>query len=66
MKTFSLNLVGYEILEALSREFRSGVPWELLYANDLVLMAESVEDCISKLKTWKVSMESKGLRVNSL
>ena len=26
------------VLEALSREFRTGLPWELLYADDLVLM----------------------------
>ena len=29
------------VLEALSREFREGLPWELLYADDLMLMAES-------------------------
>jgi hypothetical protein len=29
------------ILEALSTEFRTGVPWELLYADDLFLIAES-------------------------
>ena len=52
------------VLEALSREFRTGVPWELLYADDLVLIAESQEECISKLKAWKAGMESKGLRVN--
>ena len=27
-------------LEALSREFREGLPMELLYADDLVLVAE--------------------------
>ena len=31
------------VLEALSREFRSGVPWEDLYADDLVSIAESLE-----------------------
>ena len=31
------------VLEALSREFRSGVPWEDLYADDLVIIAESLE-----------------------
>jgi hypothetical protein len=29
------------VLEALSREFREGLPWELLFADDLALMAES-------------------------
>ena len=28
------------VLEALSREFREGLPMELLYANDLVLITE--------------------------
>ena len=28
------------VLEALSREFRTGLPWVLLYADDLVLMAD--------------------------
>ena len=49
----------------LSREFRTGVPWELLYADDLVVIADSLEECISKLRVWKAGMESKGLRVRS-
>ena len=53
------------ILEALSREFRTGVPCELLYANDLALIAESLEECIAKFEASKSGMECKGLRVNS-
>ena len=53
------------VLEALSREFRSGVPWEDLYADDLVIIAESLEECVRKLLTWKEAMEKKGLRVNA-
>ena len=30
------------VLEALSGEFHSGVPWEDLYADDLVIIAESL------------------------
>ena len=50
------------VLEALSTEFRTGVPWELLYADDLVLIAES-EDKL-KLSVWKKGFEEKGLKVN--
>ena len=53
------------VLEALSQEFRSGVPWEDLYADDLVIIAESLEDCVRRLLTWKEAMEKKGLRVNA-
>ena len=54
----------YFVLEALSRQFRTGVPWELLYADDLAVMADSLEECIARLKVWKEGMERKGLRVN--
>ena len=53
------------VLEALSQEFRSGVPWEVLYADDLVIIAESLEECVRRLLTWKEAMEKKGLRVNA-
>ena len=53
------------VLEALSREFRSGVPWEDLYADDLVIIAESLEECVRRLLTCKEAMEKKGLRVNA-
>ena len=53
------------LLETLSREFRSGVPWEDLYAGDLVIIAESLEECVRRLLTWKEAMEKKELRVNA-
>jgi hypothetical protein len=52
------------VLEALSKEFRGGLPWELLYADDLALLAESKAELMEKIKRWKEGMECKGLRVN--
>merc|ERR1712081_76424 len=52
------------VLEALSIEFRTGCPWELLYADDFALIAENLEELTVKLKNWKGGMEGKGLRVN--
>ena len=37
---------------------------ELLYADDLVLVAETEELLMEKLRKWKKGMELKGLRVN--
>ena len=51
-------------MEALSREFKVGCPYELLYADDLVLMSETLEDLKEKLTIWKNNIEGKGLRVN--
>ena len=53
------------VLEALSREFKEGLPMELLYADDLVLMAESKKLLLEKLREWKKGMEAKDLRVNA-
>ena len=53
------------VLEALSREFCSGVPWEDLYADDLVIIDESLEECVRRFLTWKEAREKKGLRVNA-
>ena len=48
------------VLEALSRKFRSGFPWDDLFADDLVIIAESFEECVRRLLTWKEAMEEKG------
>ena len=53
------------VLEALSCEFRSGVPWEDVYADDLVIIAELLEECVRRLLTWKEAIEEKRLRVNT-
>ena len=53
-------LLSIIVLEALSREFHRGVPWEDLYADDLVIIAESLEDL-----DMERAMEEKGLRVNA-
>ena len=57
-------LLFINVLEALSREFRTGCLWELLYADDLMISAESMEELLVKAQTWKTEMEKKGLRVN--
>jgi len=49
------------VLEALSRDFKGGLPWELLYADDLALMAESEDELRQWIKMWKGGMEEKGL-----
>ena len=53
------------VLEALSREFQAGEPWEDLYTDDLVIIADSVEECVRWLLIWKEGIKRKGLRVNA-
>jgi len=51
-------------MEAISRAFRVALPWELLYTDDLAVIAETEEELIKRLNEWKDNMESKGMRVN--
>ena len=52
------------VMEAISREFKVALPWELLYADDLAVIAETEEELIKRLNEWKDNVESKGMRVN--
>jgi len=52
------------VMEALSREFRIALPRELLYADDMVVIAEAEDDIIKRLNEWKNSMKNRGMGVN--
>ena len=52
------------VMEALSREFRFSWTWELLYAEDLSTLNDSLADLKNRLADWKTSPETHGLRAN--
>ena len=52
------------VIEALSREFRVAFPWQLLYADDLVVIAETEYNLIKRCNEWKDNVENRGIRVN--
>ena len=53
------------VLKVRSRGFSAGLPWELLYADDLVIMAESLDELSVKLERCKAELSVKGLKVNT-
>ena len=53
------------VLETVTTEVRTGLPEELLYADDLAITADSVEELEARLHQWQTAMEAKGLRINS-
>jgi len=46
-------------MEALSTDFTVALPWELLYADDLVVIIETEDDLIKRLNEWKNKVENK-------
>ena len=42
------------VIEALSREFRVALPWELLYADDLGVIPETEDDLIERLMSGRI------------
>jgi len=46
------------VMEMISRELQAGLPLELLYADDLILMAESEESLRVKIVKWKSGLEA--------
>jgi len=53
------------VMEMISRELRAGLPLELLYADNLILMAESEESLRDKIVKWRSGLEAKGLKMNT-
>ena len=52
------------VVDVLSGSVRKDVLWNLLYADDLVLLAESMEQLGKDFLDWKQAFENKGLKVN--
>ena len=57
MHSFQFYLQYYDTLvivtEAISREFRVALPWKLLYADHLAVIAETEQELIERLNEWK-------------
>jgi len=51
------------VVETLSREFRVALPWELLFADDLVEIVETEGDLITRLNEWKDNMKNRGVSI---
>jgi len=52
------------VMDVVTKEARKGVLHEILYANDLLLMSESMDDLQRKFGLLKAALENKELKVN--
>ena len=52
------------VMEETTKHCRRGDPWELLYADDLVLTADSKQRVVDIFNEWRSAMELRGLKIN--
>ena len=48
------------VMEAVTHSVREGLPWEMLYADDLVLVGKCEEELKEKLRKWNEYLKDKG------
>ena len=58
-------LLFASVMDVVSSEARIGRHSELLYADDLVLMAPTMEQLGRRVAEWRASFLNKGLTVNA-
>ena len=54
------------VMDVVSIDARSGLPSELLYVDDLVIMAPTMEPIGRRVADWRASLLGKGLKVNAV
>jgi exonuclease III len=48
----------------LTRSIQKPTPWNILYADDIVLISESPQELQESLEQWRVALEGNGLRIS--
>ena len=54
------------VVDVVANKIKEGMLQEILYADDIVLIAESMTELHEKFYGWKSALESKGLKVHLL
>src|SRR3989442_5825069 len=52
------------VMQAIAHNFKKGLPWELLYADDLVLLVEFRIELERRIMEWIARLKDKGLQLN--
>ena len=52
------------VMDVLSEDVRGAMLWDLLFADDLVITAESMEELQERYEAWRECLERGGLRIN--
>jgi hypothetical protein len=52
------------VMDEVTRDIQGGIPWCMLFADDVVLMDESRTGVDQKLELWKRTLEAKRFRLS--
>ena len=52
------------VMEAVTHTVRKGLPWEMLYTDDLILVGKCKEELKEKLRKWNECLKDKSLKIN--
>ena len=52
------------VVDAVTKQARKELLNEILYADDLMLMSENLEDLRERFQRWRGALESKGMKEN--
>ena len=53
------------VMDAVSEMVRRDVPWDMLYADDLIVAEDSSNSLQLRFGQWQRALETKGLKINS-
>ncbi|XP_035837090.1 uncharacterized protein LOC110892492 [Helianthus annuus] len=52
------------ILDELTKLIQEALPWCLIFADDIVLVANSKQSLNARLEEWRATLEGRGLRIS--
>ena len=52
------------IMDCMSEEFRKEAPWNMMFADDVVICAPELEEAEKQLEEWRKALEDRGMRVS--
>jgi hypothetical protein len=51
-------------MDEVTRDIQGGIRWCMLFADDMILVDESMTEVDQKLELWRQTLESKGSRLS--
>ena len=52
------------IMDCIAREVQREAPWDMLFADDVVVCSETMEEVEQRLEIWREAIEVRGMRVS--